>query len=390
MNKEYDPLASVQAAGPPGSISFMYGLPDTGTFPIEHLQRCFNRMFQEKSSLALQYGPEQGYGPLIDYLRQKINLSDGIDLQRPQIALTEGSTQALDYICTLFTQAGDLILVEGPSYHEALHLFRDHGLRFIQIPMDEDGLKVNTMADKLAVLEKKGEKARFLYTIPSFQNPSGITLSKQRRKDIIQLAQEWDLLIVEDDVYCDLSYEKFELPTLCALDDGDQVLRIGSFSKIMSPGLRLGWLIGPENFIKPVTDCGFRCMGGGANPLISITLSYFCQEGLLEPHIESLRRIYSRRRDIMLDALGSNMPEEVLWTKPKGGFFIWITLPDQLRSADVVEAADKERVLILSGDHFFAGQPSGQHLRLAFSYVEEEKIKEGIEKLAAIIKSLIG
>lgn len=389
MNKEYDPLASVQAAGPPGSISFMYGLPDPETFPVDHLQRCFSRIFQEKSSLALQYGPEQGYGPLIDYLRQKISRSDGIDLHRPQIKLTEGSTQALDYICTLFTQTGDLILVEAPSYNGALQLFRDHDLRLIQIPMDEEGLRVDTLADRLAFLEKKGEKVRFLYTIPSFQNPSGVTLSEQRKRSLIDIAKEWDLLIVEDDVYCDLSYEEFNIPTLYALDDEKHVLRIGSFSKIMAPGLRLGWLIGPEEFIQPVIDCGFRCMGGGANPLVAIALSYFCQEGLLESHIESLRKVYSQRRDIMLDALESCMPESVHYTRPKGGFFIWLTLPSPLQSEDVVDAANKERVLILSGDRFFAERPRGQHLRLAFSYVEAEKIKEGIEKLGSIIKSFI-
>jgi 2-aminoadipate transaminase len=385
MTKKYDPLASVQAAGPPGSISFIYGLPDPKTFPVDELQRCFDQVLRENSALALQYGPEQGYGPLIDFLLERINQKEHLGISRPNMILTGGSTQALDHICSLLTRSGDLVLVEAPTYRDSLQLFQNHGLRLKQVPMDNDGLKIDELSARLKALKEQGEQARFLYTIPTYQNPTGCTLSKQRRQALLDLSEEWDLMIVDDDVYKDIAFETVEFPSLFSLDRGGRVLSIGSFSKIMSPGLRLGWLVGPEKRIFSFIDSGFRHMGGGANPLVANALSVYCRKGLLEPHIESLQKLYSKRKDVMLDALKFSMPEGIQWTEPRGGFFIWITLPDGLSSVDVVQEAKKAGLWILAGDPFFAEKPTGQHLRLAFSYVEEDKIRKGIEKLATVL-----
>ncbi len=385
MTEKYDPLASVQAAGPPGSISFIYGLPDHKTFPVDELQRCFDQVLQKNSALALQYGPEQGYGPLIDFLLERINRTERLNISRPNLMLTGGATQALDHICTLLTRSGDWILVEAPTYRDSLQLFQDHGLRLRQVPMDEDGLIIDELYDQLKSFGETGEKVRFLYTIPTYQNPTGVTLSEQRRKELVDLSREWDLLIVEDDVYRDINFETVKLPSLFSLDQSGHVLSIGSFSKIMSPGLRLGWLVGPEKYISSLIDSGFRHMGGGANPLVANALSLFCKKGLLESHIESLRTLYSKRKDVMLDVLNSCMPEGVYWTKPKGGFFVWVTLPDRLSAMGLAGEAKKAGVWILAGDPFFAEKPTGQHIRLAFSYVEEQKIHEGIHKLVGLL-----
>jgi 2-aminoadipate transaminase len=385
MTKTYDPLASVQAAGPPGSISFMFGLPDPKTFPVDDLRRCFDRALRENAVLALQYGPEQGYGPLIDFFLERINRREKLDIARPNLMLTSGATQALDHICSLLTRAGDIVLVEAPTYRDSLQLFRNHGLRPIQVPMDENGLRIDELCGRLKSLEEKGVKVRFLYTIPTYQNPTGCTLSKERRLALMDISEEWDLLIVEDDVYKDIAFETNELPSLLSLDRGDRVLSIGSFSKIMSPGLRLGWLVGPEEHISSFIDSGIRLMGGGANPLVSNALSLYCREGLLEPHIESVRTLYSNRKNIMLDTLRSSMPGSIQWTEPRGGFFVWVTLPDGKSSLEVVREAKKAGLWIQEGDPFFAEEPTGQHLRLAFSYVEEDKIREGIEKLATLL-----
>ncbi len=385
MTEKYDPLASVQAAGPPGSISFIYGLPDPKTFPVDELQRCFDRVLRENSDLALQYGPEQGYGPLIDFLIGRINRIENLNIVRPNIMLTGGSTQALDHICSLLTRSGDVVLVEAPTYRDSLQLFQNHGLQPKQIPMDEDGLRIDELHDRWKVLRENGEKVPFLYTIPTYQNPTGCTLSKQRRQALLEISEEWDLLIVEDDVYKDITFDAVHLPSLFSLDKGNRVLSIGSFSKIMSPGLRLGWLVGPEKYISSFIDSGFRHMGGGANPLVANALSFYCIEGLLEPHIESLRKLYSQRKDVMLDTLRSSMPEGVHWTTPRGGFFVWITLPDALSAADIVREAKNAGLWILAGDSFFAEEPTGQHIRLSYSYVEEDKIREGIQKLATLL-----
>ena len=181
MTKPYDPLASVQAAGPPGTISFIYGLPDTETFPIAELKRCYERVFEENAELALQYAPEQGYGPLIDFLRDKMERDEGIRIERPQIKLTGGAAQGLDHLCTMLTKSGDIVLVEAPTYRDSLELLRNHGLELIGIPTDQDGLIVDDLISTLDSLDKRGKNPSFLYIIPTFQNPRGLTLSQERR-----------------------------------------------------------------------------------------------------------------------------------------------------------------------------------------------------------------
>ena len=371
----------MQAAGPPGTISFIYGLPDPDTFPVKELSAAFDEVLQERPALVLQYGPEQGYGPLIDYLREKFDRDEGLGLTRADLIITGGASQAIDHICTLFTQSGDIVLTETPSYSETLQLFRDHGLRPLQIPTDEGGLQVEALRERLEHLVQCGEHPRMLYVIPCYQNPTGITLVADRREAVLEVADRYDLLVVEDDVYRDLSFDSPPPPSLYALDKHSRVLRVGSFSKLLSPALRLGWTMGPEELIDRMIGSGLRCMGGGANPLTANAVAAYCQQGLLEPHIEQLHRVYRARRDSTLEALETHMPDDVHWTQPNGGFFIWLSLPKHLKSNDVTQRAKEIGVMILSGDPFFAEQPTGQFLRLAFSYVTPTKIAEGIEKL---------
>ncbi len=381
----YDPLASVQAAGPPGTISLIYGLPDPATFPADDLRRAADDVLHTRSALALQYGPEQGYGPLIDYIRQRLASEEGLEIERQHIILTGGSAQALDHLCTLFTEPGDIVLVEAPTYHETLQLFRDHGLRPLQIPTDASGMRVDALAHRLETLARRGERVRLLYTIPNYQNPSGITLGADRRPPILALAERFELLIVEDDVYRDLAYGEEPPTSLYALDRGRRVLRIGSFSKILAPALRMGWMLGPTGLIERLIGSGLRCMGGGANPLIANILATYCQRGNLEPHIEELRLVYRERRDAMLQALGKLMPDGVTWTQPGGGFFIWLGLPPPLGAAEVASLASEAKLLLPVGDPFFAEAPTGQYLRLAFSYVTPAQIEAGIEILGQVV-----
>jgi 2-aminoadipate transaminase len=389
MTEAYDPLASVQAAGPPGTISFVYGLPDPATFPAEELRRAADEVLRERASVALQYGPQQGYGPLIDSLRTKIAREEDLLLERAQIMLTCGSAPALDLLCTALTRPQDRVLVEAPTYHDSIHLFRDHGLIVQQVPMDGGGLDTQAMAEILAGLARRGDRARVLYTIPNFQNPSGITLTAERRREVLRLAEEYGLLIVEDDVYRDLAYAGTPPPSLFELDRGKRVLRIGSFSKILAPGLRMGWLIARPGLIERLAGCGLLNMGGGANPLMANILATFCRQGLLEPHIKRLREVYSARMDVALDALAASMPEGVRWTRPNGGFFAWISLPPPLRASDVVARAREAGLWIPAGDPFFAEAPTGQHLRLAVSYVAPDRIREGVHLLGQVVDQVL-
>ena len=385
VNAGYDLLASVQAAGPPGAISFIYGLPDPDTFPVKELRAAFDEVLQERPALGLQYGPEQGYGPLIDYLREKLDRDEGLGLTRANLIITGGASQAIDHICTLFTQSGDIVLTETPSYSETLQLFRDHGLRPLQIPTNEGGLQVQALRERLEHLIRSGEHVRMLYVIPCYQNPTGITLVADRREAVLELADRYDLLVVEDDVYRDLSFDTPPPASLYALDKRSRVLRVGSFSKLLSPALRLGWTMGSEELIDRMIGSGLRCMGGGANPLTANAVAAYCQQALLEPHIERLRCVYTARRDSMLRALETHMPEGVSWTRPDGGFFVWVSLPQPLCAIEIIQRTQEAGVMALAGDPFFAERPTGQFLRLAFSYVTPAKIAEGIETLGEVL-----
>jgi 2-aminoadipate transaminase len=361
-------------------------LPDPAIFPAEDLRVAADEVLRNRAELALQYGPEQGYGPLIDYIRHRLTVEEDLDLERDSIMLTGGSAQALDHLCSLFTLPGDIVLVETPTYHETLQLFRDHRLRPQQIPTDDSGLQPEALTRHLEALAQRGERARILYTIPNYQNPSGITLAADRRPDILAIAQRFDLLLVEDDVYRDLAYEGNPPPSLFALDDTNRVLRIGSFSKILAPGVRMGWIMGPTGLIARLISSGLRSMGGGASPLMANILSTYCRHGHLEPHIANLRQVYRERRDTMLQALISEMPEGVDWTRPRGGFFIWLRLPPPLRAAEVARLAREAKLLIPVGDPFFAQEPTGQYLRLAFSYVTPPEIQAGVKILGKVLR----
>ncbi len=387
MTSTYDPLASVQAAGPPGTISFVYGLPDPATFPAEELRLALEEVLREKPSLALQYAPEQGYGPLIDFLAARNRPTQGMSVGRPQVMLTGGVAQALDHVCTMLARTGEIVLVEAPTYHESLKVFRDHGLIPRQVPIDNDGIDVDRLSAVLGKLKPGRRRIAFIYLIPSFQNPSGVTLSLDRRKAILDICEKNNLLIVEDDVYSDLIYEGEGHPSLAALDRNGRVLHLRSFSKLIAPGLRLGWMVAPPEYIDLFIRSGLRAMGGGANPLIANALARFCEKGLLEPHVESLRAHYRAKRDVMLQSLSETMPPGVIWTRPGGGFFIWLRLPPRLQADELLKISKAQKVTFFAGNAFFAGRPTGQFIRLSFSFVPKERVEEGIGKIASLIGS---
>jgi 2-aminoadipate transaminase len=254
-----------------------------------------------------------------------------------------------------------------------------------QIPIDEDGLDADRLSVVLAKLKHGPRRVAFLYLIPSFQNPSGVTLSLDRRKDILDVCEKRKLLLIEDDVYSDLIYDGEGLPPLSALDRSGRVLHLRSFSKLIAPGLRLGWMVAPPKYIDLFIRSGVRAMGGGANPLIANVLAGFCEKGLLEAHVESLKVHYRAKRDVMLRSLGEAMPPGVSWTKPGGGFFIWLRLPPPLQADDLLKKCRAARVTFFAGNAFFAGRPTAQFIRLSFSFVPKERVQEGIGIIAALI-----
>ncbi len=374
----------------PGTISLVFGHPDPATLPVEGLRAAAEAVLcGPQARLALQYGPEQGTPTLIDYLVQKLNREEGLGLTGDNLMLVAGSAHAVDMIARLYAGRGGVVLVEAPTYHDALHVFRDHGVDLRPVPIDEEGIVVEALAAQLAALQGEGKPPRLLYTVPNFQNPSGVTLAPARREAILELAREHGFLVVEDDVYRDLAFEGEVPPSFYALSGGQRVLRIGSFSKIMAPGLRLGWLIAAPEHIRRCVNCGTSQMGGGANPFTAHVVAAYCHAGHLEPQIARLRRVYRRRRDVILAALERHMPSGVTWTHPRGGFFVWLTLPEGVSVGPLQEAARERGVLFVPGTGFFAGGGGERNLRLAFSFAPPDELERAVAILAQAIGEML-
>jgi 2-aminoadipate transaminase len=370
------------------TISLLLGHPDPATLLTPEIRNAMQRVISSPQGYAaLQYGPEQGTQSLINFLVEKINREQGLSVQPANLMLVAGATHAIDMLTRLYARPGEVVLVEAPTYVDAIHIFRDHQVELYAIPTDEDGLIPSELEKQLALLHSSGKFPRILYTIPNFHNPTGCTLPEARRSEIIGLAGHYGFLIVEDDVYRDLSFEGAAPASFYALAHGDQVLSIGSFSKTLAPGLRLGWLLGSADAIQRCIDCGTTQMGGGANPFAAQIVAEYCRSGYWEAHISHLRSLYKMRRNGALSALSQYMPGDVRWTHPTGGFFIWLSLPETVFAQDVKRMALQEGVLLAAGEGFFVHPSDGQHnLRLAYSCATPGDIETGIRMLAQVIQ----
>lgn len=373
------------------TISFLLGLPAPEALRIPEFQQSAHDIITHlPNSQALQYGPEQGYPGLITVLQEKINREQQLSLRLENLMTTVGSTGAVDMIARLFTRPGSIVLVEAPSYRDALHVFRDHGCDLHSIPIDQDGIITTQLENHLESLSRQGKSPALFYTVPNFHNPAGITTSLQRRQEVVALAHRYGFIIVEDDVYRDLIFEGSLPPSYYALADGQQVVSVGSFSKTLAPGLRLGWFASAPEIIERCSNAGTIQMSGGANPLAAQIVAEYCQNGHWESHITHLRQFYRERRDLMLSALGRSMPPAVTWTHPAGGFFIWLTLPEGL-TGQVVKSAALERGLAIGvGDTFFVNPADGsRHIRLAYSYAPLAEIEIGVKILGNVLRNLM-
>lgn len=373
-----------------GTISLLLGHPDPATLLTSELRDAIVQVMSSPQSLAaLQYGPEQGTKNLITFLAEKIQREQRITIQPEQVMVVAGSTHAVDMIARLYAEPGGVVLVEAPTYADSIHIFRDHRIELCSIPMDEAGLIPQALAQLLEQLSIGGKSPSFLYTIPNFHNPTGITIPIARRLAIIELAHKYNFMIVEDDVYHDLAFDGAVPESFYTLMQGEHVLSIGSFSKTLAPGLRLGWLLGSEVAIQSFVNCGTTQMGGGANPFTANIVAAYCRSGAWEKHIEYVRKLYSRRCNVALKALEKYMPFDVQWTRPAGGFFIWLSFPEHVLAQEVKRAALEHGVLVAAGAGFFVNPADGNHnLRLAFSCADLDDIENGIRILAEVIKTL--
>ncbi len=383
--------ADIQGGGgPSGALPLVYGHVDPNVFPIGQLQEASRLAISERAQQTLNYGPSLGNATLRTFLRTRFARCEGLALEPSELLLTAGVSSALDMVVRVFTQPGDTVLVEAPSYHDALTIIRDYPVRLASVPLDDQGLLTDALAERLEHLVRTGERPVMLYTIPSFQNPSGFTMSAVRRDQVIDLAAQYRLLIVEDDVYRDLYFEGPPPESLFALDDDRTTIRLGSFSKVLAPGLRLGWAMGSAERIERLVNSGLIQSGGGANPFSAATVAAFCEQGWLDPHIEQLQRVYRQRRDVVLGALEDHMPRGVRWNRPGGGFFIWLELPESVSSRAVLQTAERHGITFIAGPSFYAENPTDgeRYIRLPFSFVPPHELVRAVGVLAETIGDL--
>jgi 2-aminoadipate transaminase len=374
----------------PEIISFAGGLPAPEVFPIEELRQAADRVLEQHGRMALQYSTTEGYLPLREMIVRHMGRY-GIEVSPANILITAGSQQALDLIGKLFINPGDRIFTEEPTYLGALQAFNAYQAEYVAVPVDDEGLQIDLVEEALRVGPK------FLYILPNFQNPAGVTLGLERRRRLIELANHYGIPIVEDDPYGQLRYHGEHLPPLVVLDaeahdcgNGrhpytGNVLYLSTLSKTLAPGLRLGWIVAPEDVIAKLVQVKQGC-DLHTSTFTQMVAYEAARGGFVDRHVRRIRKVYGERRLAMLEALERHFPPGVRWTRPDGGLFLWATLPPELDSSRLLDQALQEQVAFVPGTPFFPLGGGANTLRLNFSYCTPDRIEEGIRRLGLVLR----
>ena len=367
----------------PEVISLAGGLPDTSTFPPQTFAAQMTRIAQESAAEALQYGPTEGFRETVDCILQVMG-AEGMLPDPEDVIVTTGGQQAIDLIGKTLIDPGDAVICEAPTYPGAIPVFCSYQADVIQVECDAEGMRIEELEGVLEKLSAEGRRPKFVYSVPSFQNPAGVTMSLERRRRLVELARQRELLVVEDNPYGLLRFGGEALPPLYQLDGGDFVIYVGTFSKILSPGIRLGWAVAPPPVMEKVV------LGKQASDLCTSTLTqYFVREyfaaGSWREYVESLVEIYRCRRDAMVDALRRHFPPQATWTEPEGGLFIWATLPDYIDTGDLLAKALRDDVAFVPGQAAYVDGRGRSSMRLNFSAVGEDEIREGIRRIGKVV-----
>lgn len=366
-------------------ISFAGGLPDPSTFPVEELKAITLAVLEREPQLALQYGPTEGDARLRDELVRWM-AKDGITVTRDQILITIGSQQGLDIVGRVFLDPGDVVIVERPSYMAALQVFRSYRTEMVGVEQDDDGLRPELLEETLARLARSGKRVKLLYVIPDFQNPSGVTMSGSRRQGVLDLARAHHLLVVEDSPYRELRFEGTAPPPLAALDRDGRVIYLSTFSKTLCPGMRIAWIAARDEIIQRFVTAK-QGMDLCCPAFTQALAAEFCARGHLPERIPRITALYRRKRDVMLGALAREMPDGVTWTRPAGGLFLWLRLPEGMDAEQLLRpAVEEEGVAYVVGSGFHADGGGKNTLRLNFSFPSEANIDEGIRRLARLVR----
>jgi len=368
----------------PDVISLAGGLPDTSSFPPDTFADLMERIARESCAAALQYGPTEGFHETKVRIGE-VMAAEGMRADPDDIVVTTGGQQVIDLVTKTLIDPGDVVICEAPTYPGAVPTFSSYEADVIQIEMDSDGMRIDLLEETLEHLAREQRRPKFIYTVPTFQNPAGVTLSAPRRRRLVEIAREQELLVLEDNPYGLLRYEGEPLPPLYALDGGEYVLYLGTFSKILSPGIRLGWVTAPAPVLAKI-NLGKQAADLCTSSLTQHFVDAYFEDGRWRRYVSDLCAIYRQRRDAMLDALAEFFPREAEWTQPSGGLFIWATLPEFIDTADLLaKALREERVAFVPGSAAYVDGRGGSSMRLNFSGVDVNDIVEGIRRIGKVV-----
>ncbi len=387
MHSEDIKMMMKQASGA-GLISFAGGMPNNDIFPVAQIDRIWNELPQNLKKLCFQYGPTAGYPPLVSSLGKRLQ-AKGMPVSSNRVFITTGSLQAISIVTQEFINEGDVILTENPCFVGALSVFETYGAEIHGIPVDEHGIDIAALKDKLRTLSKK---PKFLYVTPNFHNPAGIIYSMERKKALMELLSGKDIILLEDDAYSDLYFDPADKPLtrpMKSLEGYDvEVIYTGSFSKILGPGFRLGYMLASPD-ISDKAEMIKQALDACTSNFMQILANEFLAQGYLEPYLEFLRKEYQERKDLLESCLHNYLPEGVTWISPKGGFYIWLKLPANMRASDIFQSCLEKGVVFVTGKTFDPDNIRDDHIRLAFSNMPKEDIDRGVEVLAGVISEYL-
>ncbi len=384
-------------------IGFTGGIPDPISLPIDDLVTASEQVLREKGSSALQYGGAQGFVGLREWLAGHWTKIEHMPMTAANYTLTNGSAHALENVCETFLNAGEIVIVEAPSFPGSIRAIRSLGPKVESVPVDDDGLMIEALEELVERLDRAGERAKILYTIPNYHNPTGSTLSIERRHRLLDICERHDILIVEDDAYGEIGFEHEVPPSLYSMSQGRGVIKIGTFSKILATGLRVGWCQASAPVTDALTATRFDM---GISPFVIRTIARYAQDGRLDDHITDIRRLYEHKRDVMLNELRERCSGLVTWNEPRGGFFLWLKLSPKVDPLAMLQNSREEGVAFVGGRNFFADltvrdAPSARlassngasaaidRVRLAYSFTAEEQIPEGIRRFARALEKSV-
>ncbi len=372
----------------PDVISFAGGLPNPLTFPIPEVKEIIDAIIEERGKVMLQYGTTEGARSLRRVLLDRLSSKDGIRADMDNIMILSGSQQGLYLLGMIMLDPGDVIITEAPTYVGAITAFRPFRPAFVTVKMDDEGMDTHLLEETVKRLKAEGKRIKFIYSIPTFQNPAGITMSLERRKHLMEIAREHDLMVVEDNPYGELRFSGEPVPHLKALDTDDRVLYFGTFSKILAPGFRIAFAVGNAEVVKKMV-LGKQAVDLCTNSFGQHVAMEYIRRGYLDRHLPRIIDLYRRKRDVMLEAMEEHFPEEAKWTRPDGGMFLWVWTPENVDTMKMFPRAIENGIAYVVGEAFYPDRSVKNAMRLNFTYSSDEEIKEGVSRLAKTIREFL-